>query len=923
MFSESFDTLMRVNPGVAQFVADQLAEKPAPVDPRRIELLASETLWALAIEASFGRTVAAGYIELAGAADPQRVDAYRRRVRKAGRAGATQGSIMAECLLPVLVHGDVDLLRRFDAAWDALAGKGTYALKAPLQALGRLLKSGDRAGAAAYLELLSEAFGRDLAYAEARYFTVALPQAALKLAPPRRSWQLAAVGRVLRRDHRMLDPFLAGLDKGLGLLGEEELAAFIEAALRKHARHRDLAARRLSLESRSSQAVFAGLQVCVGFAQIQDRLRRYLQVRTGQALAIRPLSALPALYSGVLGRDRLVCSDGEAVYVPDEIGRFDRKEENSALYAALVGLEASFHEFGTTDFDLEKAVERYPAVRLRFESGAGAPHPEGESAPAPAGGRSGVGPLGSDLDRFFNRFPDRELAADLFTVFELGRIRHCLQRHYPGLVRRWYPRLREAALAALRRKTPATFCDGLLLRVGLAVPGQTWAHPDPAVDRALGALAAACEGGMLSESPVEASAALAARFFEAARGSGSGGDCGRSADGLCPPFGWRPWPNPAADGTAAFAPAARRLKALFAAAGHTAYAADIRRRLAANGGTLTPADIRVLFGSGGADALRLEELLRLADPDAAALSGPPPEDEPAQRYPEWDLRLGDYLQEHVHLREKTSAPDGGHFYGEVLRRHPELVRRTRTAFERLRPEGLKRLRRWHEGDEFDYRELVEACVDRRQGAAPSDRLFIKRLKDRREVAVLLLTDLSRSTSNRVPGTDASVLDIEKEAIVVLCEALSVLGDDFAAAGFSGSGRRGVDYFRIKEFGEPLSEAVHGRIGALRPERNTRMGAAIRHAAVQLARAPARVRLLIILSDGFPNDSDYKGAYAVADTRQALLELSARQIRFHALTVNLPADPKLDELYGKARHHVISDVRELPERLLRVYSALTR
>jgi nitric oxide reductase activation protein len=175
----------------------------------------------------------------------------------------------------------------------------------------------------------------------------------------------------------------------------------------------------------------------------------------------------------------------------------------------------------------------------------------------------------------------------------------------------------------------------------------------------------------------------------------------------------------------------------------------------------------------------------------------------------------------------------------------------------------------------------------------------------------------------VPGSEASVLDIEKESIVILCEALSVLGDDFAAAGFSGSGRWEVDYFRIKDFAEPLSDAVRWRIGALRPQRNTRMGAAIRHAAGQLAAFPARVRLLIILGDGFPNDTEYKGSYALADTRQALLELSARHIRFHALTVNLPADPKLDELYGKARHHVISDVRELPGKLLRVYSALTR
>jgi hypothetical protein len=640
---------------------------------------------------------------------------------------------------------------------------------------------------------------------------------------------------------------------------------------------------------------------------------RYLQTRTGRALALRPLSALAERYAARIGRNRMVCSDGAAIYVPDEIDRFERKEQNLALYAGLVRLEASFHEFGTIDFDLDEAVAHYPSVRRRLEADASPLNSEGDDA---------AGPQGSDLERFFERFPHRELAADLFTVFELGRIRHCLQRHYPGVVSRWYPLLRATVLAALDRKPCVTLCDGLLLRVALAVPGSEWVHPDASAEEMLGRLGDAFEGGVSAQSAVEASAELTARFFEAALAAEPDGR-GNAPGGLSPPFGWRPWPNPAADGTAAYGAAARRLKTRFAAAGYTAFTADIRRRLAAAAGTLTPADIRALFDRRDLNAVQLEELLRLADPDADAPVDLRLENDPAWRYPEWDVHLGDYLPEHVHLREKAFAPDGGCFYEEVLQRRQDLVRRTRAAFERLRPEGLKRLRRWRDGDEFDYRELMEACIDRRRGEVPSDRLFIKRIKDRRDVAVLLLADASRSTATLVPGTRASVLDVEKEAIVVLCEALSILGDDFAAAGFSGSGRHSVDYFHIKQFGEPLSETVRGRIGALRPQRNTRLGAAIRHAAHYLALAPVRVRLLIVLSDGFPNDSGYKGAYAASDTRQALAELSARQIRFHALTVNLPADPKLDELYGRARHHVISDVGELPERLLRVYSALTR
>jgi nitric oxide reductase activation protein len=102
-----------------------------------------------------------------------------------------------------------------------------------------------------------------------------------------------------------------------------------------------------------------------------------------------------------------------------------------------------------------------------------------------------------------------------------------------------------------------------------------------------------------------------------------------------------------------------------------------------------------------------------------------------------------------------------------------------------------------------------------------------------------------------------------------------------------------------------------------------MGAAIRHATAQLSAAGARVRLLIILGDGFPNDTGYKREYAIADTRKAIAEARARGIHARAITVNIIGDERLDDLYGSLHHNVISDVRELPDKLLRIYSALTR
>ena len=292
-------------------------------------------------------------------------------------------------------------------------------------------------------------------------------------------------------------------------------------------------------------------------------------------------------------------------------------------------------------------------------------------------------------------------------------------------------------------------------------------------------------------------------------------------------------------------------------------------------------------------------------------------------YKEWDCNLHDYLSTHVRVLDKSMPEFSDDFYISTLKQHQGLVQNIRYAFELLKPEGLKRLRQWVEGDEFDYRALLDYAMDKKAGKIPSDRLYIKHIKQTRDVAVLLLVDLSRSTSNTVYNSKMTILSVEKEAIVLFCEALQVVGDAFAIAGFSSTGPLGVDYLRIKDFEENLDDRVKQRINAMAPQRNTRMGAAIRHATCQLENISSKVRLLIILSDGFPNDIDYKHRYAIEDTRKAIFEARSKNIFTHAITVHFAGDPKLDDLYGNIHHNVISDVRELPDKLLRIYGSLTR
>jgi hypothetical protein len=361
------------------------------------------------------------------------------------------------------------------------------------------------------------------------------------------------------------------------------------------------------------------------------------------------------------------------------------------------------------------------------------------------------------------------------------------------------------------------------------------------------------------------------------------------------------------------------------------YRSDIHDLLVRGNGQISSADILTLIISPSPNPDDTAGTCNLADVDltsllckhGVALPGNDDDAANAFRYREWDVCMGDYFPDRVRVLERDISPGDPCLYQTTLDRFRGLVRRIRYAFELLRPEEMTILRQWRDGDAFDYRALLDYALDKKAGLMPSDRLFIKRMKRIRDVAALLLVDLSRSTANAVDRIGTQVLDVEKQAIVLLCEALQVVGDRFAIAGFSGTGPLGVDYYRIKNLDAPFDDAVKGRISAMAPQRSTRMGAAIRHATAQLVKQQARVRLILILGDGFPNDLEYKGTYAVEDTRRAVMEARAANIHVKAITVNLSDNGQLDRLYGHTHHTLIGNVQDLPDKLVRVYSALTR
>jgi hypothetical protein len=295
------------------------------------------------------------------------------------------------------------------------------------------------------------------------------------------------------------------------------------------------------------------------------------------------------------------------------------------------------------------------------------------------------------------------------------------------------------------------------------------------------------------------------------------------------------------------------------------------------------------------------------------------------RYPEWDTQIGDYRPRWTSVWERRAVGDASAFVESVMIEHGPMVRRLRREFQMLKPTGLGRERRAREGDELDLEALIEELVDRRAGRPSEGRVYLRTRRSERDVAVAFLVDLSASTREMVGESGKSVIEVEKESLVMMSEALEALGDRYAIFGFSGRGRQMVTFDVFKDFDERLDDRVRGRIGAMSHRMENRDGAAIRHATRRLMEIDAGTRLLILLSDGKPLDCGcdlYQGAYAQGDTRMALREAMERKVHPFCITVDPEGEDYLRELYGEVRYAIIDSVEALPARLPAIYKRLT-
>lgn len=289
---------------------------------------------------------------------------------------------------------------------------------------------------------------------------------------------------------------------------------------------------------------------------------------------------------------------------------------------------------------------------------------------------------------------------------------------------------------------------------------------------------------------------------------------------------------------------------------------------------------------------------------------------PAHYYHEWDYQRRHYRKNWCMLRELDVSPGDPTYVTATLKKYAPQLLQLRRTFEMLRGDD-RLLKRMKHGDDIDLDAVIAGYADMRSGQELTERLFTRRHKTERNLAVLFMVDMSGSTKGWIN-------DAEREALVLLTEALEVLGDRYAIYGFSGMTRKRCEIFRIKRFDEAYSERVQERIAGVAPQDYTRMGVAIRHLTALFETIDARTKLLITLSDGKPDDysDNYRGEYGIEDTRQALLEAHRAGIKPFCITIDHEARDYLPHMYGAANWTMVDDVSRLPLKVADIYRRLT-
>ena len=637
-----------------------------------------------------------------------------------------------------------------------------------------------------------------------------------------------------------------------------------------------------ALESKASQDALFKIEGGLTLDSVAHTLKLYVEGLTGRALNIGSLSSIP---------DESKIGDGKTIYLPSVVAEFEDEHENFRLFKVLAAHAAGQIEFQTYIKDSPDLHAALRETRVAFA----------------ASGNGETQTEGIDYLRVLTEFPNADLALRLFTTIENGRIDFLLRNVYRGIRRDLdFVRVRLVERRPLIENLPQELVPFELL-FQIAICGgatQDTLRTYPTVVRQIETI---LTGYVFREGATVGDSLIATRhiydfFVEQPNSADAAND-----------------QDPAGEGEGE-------------GQGGEASVADPNAEQSAQRKQIEVRNDPYSFWASGQsqEVTPDQDIFNQMNGSATAEQDLEKGDR-AFYYDEWDRDLGDYRTRWCRIIERAGSRGSRGFVEMVRSRYAGVISSIRYQFQLLRPENLRRIRGEVDGEDYDLQAVIDYALDKRATGLINDRLYTRKLRRERDVAVSFLLDMSSSTARTIsrfpnnPYTQPGqrIIDIEKEGLVLMSEALEAVGDSYSMQGFTSEGRRNVKFYVIKDFSEGYSPEVERRIGGITYQNNTRLGAAIRHAITRLSHQDARTKLLIVLSDGRPYDHDYGDSrYAREDTRIALRQARIEGITPFCITIDRESEDQLRDMYGEVGYTIIDDVLSLPERLPGIYSRLT-
>jgi nitric oxide reductase NorD protein len=293
-------------------------------------------------------------------------------------------------------------------------------------------------------------------------------------------------------------------------------------------------------------------------------------------------------------------------------------------------------------------------------------------------------------------------------------------------------------------------------------------------------------------------------------------------------------------------------------------------------------------------------------------------------YAEWDYQIQLERPAWATVMEKRSKAGDLQVIDQITADNKQIASRLKFLLDAMQPQGVQRIRKLEDGDEIDINAAISSMIDLRMGIQPDPRIMMRSVRKVRDISVMVLLDLSESTNEKVLGQDQSVLDLTRQATVLLSDAINKIGDPFAIHGFCSDGRHDVEYYRFKDFEQPYNELPKARLAGMTGQLSTRMGAAIRHATHYLNNQRTSKKLLMVITDGEPADIDVRDPqYLRYDAKKSVEDAARNGISTFCMTLDPRADQYVSRIFGAKNYMIVDQIARLPEKLPLLYAGLTR